>query len=64
MKKIFYLYIFSFLLSLIHSKENKTEGYIMLLMEGTKLELKLQGNQIGNKNYYTVPLKVGTPSKT
>jgi hypothetical protein len=33
-------------------------------MEGTKLELKLQGKQIGNKNYYTVPLKVGTPGKT
>ena len=63
MKKIFILYIFSFLLTLIQSKE-KTEGNIMLIMEGTKLELKLQGKQIGNKNYYTVPLKVGTPGKT
>jgi len=63
MKKIFILYIFSFLLTLIQSKE-KTEGNIMLIMEGTKLELKPQGKQIGNKNYYTVPLKVGTPGKT
>ena len=64
MKKIFYLYTFSILLSLINTKENKTEeGNIMLLMEGTKLELNLQGKQIGNKNYYTVPLKVGTPPK-
>ena len=63
MKKIFILYIFSFLLTLIQSKE-KAEGNIMLIMEGTKLELKLQGKQIGNKNYYTVPLKVGTPGKT
>ena len=63
MKKIFILYIFSFLLTLIQSKE-KTEGNIMLIMEGTQLELKLQGKQIGNKNYYTVPLKVGTPGKT
>ena len=64
MRKILYLYIFSFLLSLIHTKVNKTkEGNIMLLMEGTKLEINLEGKKVGNKNYYTVPIKVGNPSK-
>ena len=64
MRKILYLYIFSFLLSLIHTKVNKTEeGNIMLLMEGTRLEINLEGKKVGNKNYYTVPIKVGNPSK-
>ena len=36
----------------------------MLLMEGAKLEINLQGKKTGNKNYYTIPLKVGTPGKT
>ena len=36
----------------------------MLLMEGSKLEINLQGGKTGNKNYYTIPIKVGTPGKT
>ena len=36
----------------------------MLLMQGSKLEINLEGKKLGNKNYYTIPLKVGTPPKT
>ena len=45
-------------------KEKPEEDNIMLLMEGSKLEISLQGKKIGNKNYYTIPIKVGTPGQT
>ena len=36
----------------------------MLIMEGAQLEIKLEGKKLGNKNYYTIPIKVGNPGKT
>ena len=44
--------------------EEPEEGNILLPMSGTQLEVNLQGKKVGNKNYYTIPLKVGTPEKT
>ena len=43
--------------------EEPEEGNILLPMSGTQLEVNLQGKKLGNKNYYTIPLKVGTPEK-
>ena len=74
MKFINHLFLFLIIYSLINcvkekekseqkEKENSEEGNIMLLMEGAKLEVSLQGKKTGNKNYYTIPIKVGTPGK-
>ena len=74
MKFINHLFLFLIILSLFNcvkekekpeqnEKENSEEGNIMLLMEGAKLEVSLQGKKTGNKNYYTIPIKVGTPGK-
>jgi hypothetical protein len=79
MKVLYYIYILLILSNLYlckkEDKENKNkdnkekeedsgeEGNIMLPMEGTNIEIVFQGKKIGNKNYYTVPLKVGTPEK-
>ena len=67
MKSIKHLFLFLSILSLfscLKEKDQSEEGIIMLLMEGSKLEVNLQGGKIGNKNYYTIPIKVGTPGKT
>ena len=62
--KVIYFYLFiSIFNSLLCSKEDPDEGNILLPMNGTKLEINLHGKNIGNKNYYTIPLKVGTPEK-
>ena len=74
MKSIKHLILFLSILSLFEcikekekipkEKEETEDGNIMLLMEGSKLEVNLQGEKVGNKNYYTIPIKVGTPGKT
>ena len=71
MKTINHLFLFLAVISLLNcvkekekEKEKSEEGNIMLLMEGAKLEISLEGKKIGNKNYYTIPIKVGTPGKT
>ena len=67
MKSIKNLFLFLSILSLfscLEEKDQSDEGNIMLLMEGSKLEVNLQGGKTGNKNYYTIPIKVGTPGKT
>ena len=67
MKVLFYIDLILVIISLsLCKKENNSdeEGNILLPMEGTRLEIYFQGKKIGNKNYYTVPLKVGTPEKT
>ena len=56
--------IFYLINSLICLQDDNIEGNILLPMNGTKLEINFQGKTVGNKNYYTVPLKVGTPEKT
>jgi hypothetical protein len=64
MKIIYQLILFSAIFSLFHCLNEKSEeGNIMLLMQGSKLEINLEGKKLGNKNYYTIPLKVGTPPK-
>ena len=74
MKFLYYIYILLILFTLslckvensdnIEKKEDSgEEGNILLHMEGTNIEIYFQGKKIGNKNYYTVPLKVGTPGK-
>ena len=62
--KILFIYLFiSILNSLLCNKEDSDEGNILLPMNGAKLEIIFHGKNIGSKNYYTVPLKVGTPEK-
>ena len=64
MKVILYFYIFFVIFnkSLCNTKE-VDEGNILLPMKGSKIEITFEGKKIGNKNYYTTPLKVGTPEK-
>ena len=65
MKVIFYIYLLFLIIDIsLSKKENSEEGNILLKMKGEKLELNLKGGKKGNKNYYTVPLKIGTPPKT
>ncbi len=65
MKIIFEIYLILSILNFLPCiKHDLEEGNILLPMTGTKLNITLQGKKIGNKNYYTVPLKVGTPEKT
>ena len=64
MKVIFFIYLIIFLFNLLScNTEEPEEGNILLTMSGTKLEISFQGKKVGNKNYYTTPLKVGTPEK-
>ena len=62
------IYAISLIFYLINSltclQDDNIEGNILLPMNGTKLEINFLGKTVGNKNYYTVPLKVGTPEKT
>ena len=64
MKIRFYIYLIIPLFNLLSCiKVIQEEGDIVLPMKGTKLEISFQGKKVGNKNYYTTPLKVGTPEK-
>ena len=64
MKVIFNLYLILSIIGLLNcNTEEPEEGNILLPMSGTKLEVNLQGKKVGNKNFYTIPLKVGTPEK-
>ena len=69
MKYIHILFLLLSIISIFYCKEEKNkekpkESNKNILKEGAKLEINLQGKKIGNKNYYTIPLKVGTPGKT
>ena len=65
MKLIFHIFlIFPIFDIFLCTKEDLNEGNILLKMKGEKLELNLQGTKKGNKKYYTIPLKFGTPPKT
>ena len=65
MKVIFHIYLIIQIFDiLLCKKEDSEEGNILLKMKGEKLELNTQGTKKGNKNYYTIPLKIGTPPKT
>ena len=59
----FLILIFSFLNLFNCSEEKSEDGNIMVIMEGAQLEISLQGKKLGNKNYYTIPIKVGNPGK-
>ena len=64
MKVIFTIYLILLNIILLScNTEEPEEGNILLPMSGTQLEVNLQGKKLGNKNYYTIPLKVGTPEK-
>ena len=68
MKELFYIYLFIITIQIIfcntEDQDDSDEGNILLPMDGKQIEITFQGKKIGNKNYFTTPLKVGTPEKT
>lgn len=62
MEKIGLLKYFSFILLIYKSLCAVEEGNILLPMSSNFI-LAYPKNKINNKNYYTIPLKVGTPEK-